>query len=110
MEYISLGILLVLTIVTVFGDMLIKSSADMAGFSGWKLLLGGVIIYGITTIGWFMLYRKVKFSTLSAVYSLFLISISVLIGVIYFKEKISFVEGIGLIFAASSIIILARFG
>ncbi len=98
-----------LVLVTVGGDFLIKKASLLTGFTGWKLLLIGCIIYGATGIGWFYVLRKIKLSTMGVWYSIILVLSLTLISVFYFKEKISSIEIVGIILAIVSLVILSRF-
>ncbi len=98
-----------LSIITVLADVLIKNSSLAQGFSGWKYLLIGAIIYGLTAFGWFFTMRKIKLSTLGVLYGISCIVLLTLVSVFYFKEKISGFEIFGIVLAIAAILILARF-
>jgi drug/metabolite transporter (DMT)-like permease len=98
-----------LSAVTVFADALIKRASLQDGFSGWRILLVGAIIYGLTAIGWFFVMRKIKLSTLGALYGVSCAILLALVSVFFFKEKISPVEILGIALAIVSLLILSRF-
>ncbi len=98
-----------LSIITVFADSLIKQASLQASFSGWKLLILGVVIYGLTGFGWFFVMRKLKLSTIGALYAVSVVVFLSLVSVFYFKEKISGMEIFGIVLAITSLFILARF-
>ncbi len=98
-----------LSAITVLADVFIKHASLQNGFSGWQALICGAIIYGLTAFGWFFLMRKVKLSTLGVLYAVSCVVLLTLVSVFYFKEKISFIEIIGISLAIISLIILARF-
>ena len=98
-----------LSIVTVFADALIKSSSLQDGFSGWHKLLIAAVIYALTVFGWFFVMKKVKLSTIGVLYGLSTIILLTLVSVFFFKEKINFMEIIGIGLAITSLIILSRF-
>lgn len=105
--YLAIGILL--SAITVFADYLVKHASLQTSFTGWKFLLAGAIIYGLTAFGWFFLTRKVKLSTLGVLYGVSCIILLTFVSVFYFNEKISSIEIVGIILAIASIIIMARF-
>lgn len=100
---------IILSAITVFADALIKQASLQTAFSGWKMLIIGAIIYGLTAFGWFFLMRKIKLSTLGVLYAVSCVVLLTLVSVFYFKEKINFIEIIGIGLAIVSLIILARF-
>ena len=102
-----LGILL--SIITVLGDIFVKSASMQPSFSGWKWLILGSVVYGATAFGWFFLMRKIKLSTLGVLYSVSIIIFLTLVSVFFFKEKLSAAEIVGVAMAVVSIILLARF-
>jgi multidrug transporter EmrE-like cation transporter len=98
-----------LSIATVIADALIKNASSQNGFSGWHTLLIAAIIYGLTAFGWFFVMRKVKLSTIGALYGVSSVILLTFLSVFFFKEKISFMEIIGIGLAIISLIILSRF-
>lgn len=98
-----------LSLITVLADTLIKHASLQNAFSGWKILVLGAVIYGLTGLGWFFLMRKIKLSTLGVLYAVSVVVFLTLISVFYFKEKISPLEILGIGMAIISLIILSRF-
>ena len=98
-----------LSLITVFGDALVKHASLKPNLSGWIWLVLGALIYGVTAFGWFFVMRKLKLSTAGVVYSISIIVFLTLISVFYFKEKISLMEIVGISLAIISLIILTRF-
>ena len=58
-----------LSIITVFADSLIKHASLQNALSGWKFLVLGSVVYGMTGFSWFFVMRKIKLSTLGVLYS-----------------------------------------
>jgi len=98
-----------LSIVTVLGDVLIKHASLQDAFSGWKFLILGAIIYGVTAFGWFFVMRKIKLSTIGVLFGVSCIVLLTLVSVFYFKEKINLIEIVGICLAIISIVLLSRF-
>ena len=99
-----------LSLITVLADVFIKHASLSSGFSGWKLLVIGALIYGLTAFGWFFAMKGAKLSFLGVLYSIIIVLFLTLVSVFYFKEKISGMEIFGIGLAITSLIILARFG
>jgi small multidrug resistance pump len=98
-----------LSLITVIGDLFVKHASLQSYFSGWKWLLIGAIIYGITAFGWFFVMREIKLSTLGVIYSVSCVLLLTFAGIFYFKEKVSNMEIMGIIFAIVSLVLLAKF-
>jgi drug/metabolite transporter (DMT)-like permease len=98
-----------LSIITVLGDVLVKSASLQPGFSGWQVLVVGAIIYGLTAFGWFFVMRGAKLSTLGVLYAVSVVVFLTLVSVFYFKEKLSIFEVLGITMAITSLVILYRF-
>jgi uncharacterized membrane protein len=95
--------------VTILGDYFVKKSSIEAGYSGWKQLVLGGFLYGISAIGWFWVYRSVKVFTVGAIHSLGIIILTIFLSIIIFKEKISFMEVVGILLGIVSLTILLRY-
>jgi len=98
-----------LIIITVIGDSLIKNASLLKDFSGWKTLLAGCVLYGLTGLGWFYVMRHMKLSTLGVFYGAGGAILLALIGVFYFKEQINLIESVGIFLGIISLILLFRF-
>ena len=98
-----------LSIITVIGDMLVKHASLQNAFSGWHILILGAVLYGVTAFGWFFVMRRIRLSTLGALYGVSCVILLTLVSVFYFKEKINPMEILGIFLAIISLIILARF-
>lgn len=99
----------IVTVVAITGDIFIKKASLMSGFTGYKSLLIGALLYGSTALGWFFWMRRAKLSTIGTVFSIFSVILMTLVSVFYFKEKINTVEIIGICLAIVSLLILSRF-
>jgi drug/metabolite transporter (DMT)-like permease len=95
-------------IITILGDYFIKKASVLQHFTGWKLLVLGGILYGLSALGWFYVYRSTKFFTVGAIHSFGIIVMTILLSVLIFKEKISGSEIFGLILGIISLAILLR--
>jgi drug/metabolite transporter (DMT)-like permease len=97
---------LIISLIAVVCDVVLKKAA-MA--QNYKFLLLGMFLYSIDAIMWFWVYKSAKFSTVAIVYSIFTIFLSIVIGFFFFKEKINFLEIVGIILGIGSILILGKF-
>jgi multidrug transporter EmrE-like cation transporter len=102
-------LMLVLTIITVFADALLKKASHAASSFLQPSFFVGVIIYIVTAFFWVQIYRTMKFSHAAIVYSVMLITITVMVGIFFFHEKLSVIEYVGLILGLLSVLLLSRF-
>lgn len=99
---------ILLSIITVAGDIFIKNASLGKGFSGWKLLLLGAFLYGITALGWFFVFRGIKVSSVAVLYSVSTAILLVIAGIVYYRESVSYGEMVGIILGVCSIILLVK--
>ncbi|MFA6027863.1 MAG: hypothetical protein WC752_02975 [Patescibacteria group bacterium] len=98
-----------ISIITVIADAFVKHASLQNSFSGWRMLIIGAVIYGLTALGWFFVMRKIKLSTIGVLYGVSCVVLLTLVSVFYFKEKINPIEIFGIVLAIISLIILSRF-
>jgi uncharacterized membrane protein len=96
--------------VTILGDYFVKKSSLEAGYSGWKLLILGGLLYGISALGWFWVYRVTKVFTVGAIHSLGIIILTIFLSLVIFREKINLMEIAGLLLGIISLTILLKSG
>ncbi len=102
-------IILGITLFTTFGDSFIKRAGEGGSYINWKFLFSGMVVYLITAILWFFIYKNIKFSIAGSVYGVFTALVFAAVGVFYFKESITAIEVVGMVMAVMSILILGRF-
>lgn len=102
-------LILILELISLSGDYLIKKASLQNGLVGWKQLLVGGLVYGVTAIGWFYVMRVFKLFTIGILHSLIAIALSMALSQFVFGEKITSRELIGIILGFISIILLVRF-
>jgi drug/metabolite transporter (DMT)-like permease len=98
-----------LEVISILGDYLLKKASLQAGWTGWKQILMGGLIYGLTAIGWFQVMRTFKLFTISIFHSLITIALSILLSRFIFEERITTRELIGIVLGLASISLLIRF-
>ena len=101
---------ILMVIITIIGDYFVKKSSMLTGYSGWKQLLIGGLLYGFSAIGWFWVYRTTKFFTVGAIHAYGIIILTIVLSIIVFKEKINNLEILGLVLGFASLAILLRNG
>lgn len=106
---ISLIAVIVLTLVTVFGDIMLRLAGSGSKFIEWKWFIIGFLVYCLTAAGWFLIMKHLKFATIGVFYGISTLLLLVLIGVFYFKEALNIYEIIGIVLAVISMVLLGKF-
>lgn len=111
MEKSSIAILVTIgfSMFGVLGDYFLKlASSEPAWFrSKWFYL--GFAIYGSTAFGWLYVMKHLKLATIGVVYSVSMILLLSVIGVVGFRESLSMYEIAGILMAICSLVLLMRF-
>ncbi|AUD03345.1 EamA family transporter [Spirosoma pollinicola] len=105
------GLLIIvgLELISVLGDYFIKKASLQTGWVGWRQLVIGGLIYGATAMGWFYVMRTFKLFTIGLIHSLLAIALSVLLSQLFFEEKITPREIVGIVLGLASIVLLIRY-
>lgn len=101
---------ILMVVITIVGDYFVKKASMFKDHIGWKYLLLGGFLYGISAIGWFYVYRMTKVFTVGAIHSFGIIILTILLSLVIFKERINTMEILGLFLGVVSLIILLRNG
>ena len=75
--------------------------------TGWFYL--GFALYASTAFGWVFVMKHLKLATISVLYSVSLVLLLTAIGVLFFRESLSYFEVIGIVLAVTSLVLLMRF-
>ncbi len=94
------------TVVSVVGDTFFGFAAKNGPGYNLKWFLLGWVIYGLSAVAWVIAYNHEKFAIVSTVYSVFLALLSVLIGYLVFKERLSTGQLLGVILGFVSLLLL----
>lgn len=97
-----------LSIIGVTGDYFIKLAGNKPAIQMQWFLLGAAI-YSLSSIGWLFAMRHIKLTTLGAIYATTSALALVAVGVLFFKEKLTLTEIIGIVLALVSVWLLTRF-
>lgn len=105
----AIAVTIAFSIVGVLGDYFLKlaSASENALKSKWFYL--GFALYASTAFGWVFVMRHLKLATISVVYSISMVLLLTLIGVVFFRETLNYYEIGGLVLAVGSLILLMRF-
>jgi small multidrug resistance pump len=97
------------SIIGVIGDYFLKlaSERDQPLTSPWFYI--GFLVYASTAFGWGFVMRHMKLATMGVVYSISMILLLMLIGVVFFRETLNAYEIVGVVMAIASMVLLMRF-
>ena len=97
------------SVIGVLGDYFLKlaSARDQPLRTGWFYL--GFALYASTAFGWVFVMKNLKLATISVLYSVSLILLLTAVGVVLFRESLSYFEVIGIVLAVLSLVLLMRF-
>jgi drug/metabolite transporter (DMT)-like permease len=106
---IAILVTLAFSLVGVLGDYFLKlaSGREQSLRSGWFYL--GFALYASTAFGWVFVMKHLKLATISVLYSVSMILLLTAIGVLVFREKLSYGEMLGIALALASLVLLMRF-
>lgn len=94
------------TVISVVGDTFFGYAAKGGPGYNLKWFIIGWVIYGISAIAWVIGYKHEKFAVVATLYSVFLVLLSVLIGYLVFKEKLTTGQLLGILLGFVSLILL----
>jgi drug/metabolite transporter (DMT)-like permease len=106
---IAILVTLAFSLVGVLGDYFLKlaSGREQSLRSGWFYL--GFALYASTAFGWVFVMKHLKLATISVLYSVSMILLLTAIGVLVFREKLTYGEMAGIALALASLVLLTRF-
>jgi drug/metabolite transporter (DMT)-like permease len=97
------------SVVGVLGDYFLKlaSAREQPLRTSWFYV--GFVLYASTAFGWVFVMRHLKLATISVLYSVSLVLLLTAVGVVLFRESLSYFEVIGIVLAVASLVLLMRF-
>jgi small multidrug resistance pump len=95
--------------VGVLGDYFLKlaSAHERSLTTPWFYL--GFAVYASTAFGWVFVMKYLKLGTIGVVYSVSMVLLLTLIGVVFFREPLTAYEMLGLVMAIGALFLLVRF-
>ena len=94
----------------VLGDYFLKLvSAQEASLRATAFYVG-FVIYASTAFGWLFVMKHLQLATIGAVYSVSMVLLLTILGVVRFGESLSAIDIVGLMMAIGSLVLLGRFG
>lgn len=97
------------SIVGVVGDYFLKRASEVHQSLRTAWFYIGFVVYASTAFGWVFVMKHLKLATIGVVYSVSMILLLTLIGVVAFRESLNGYEMAGLAMAIGSLVLLMRF-
>jgi drug/metabolite transporter (DMT)-like permease len=106
---IAVIVTIAFSLIGVLGDYFLKlaSARDQTFRTPWFYL--GFALYASTAFGWVFVMKHLKLATISVLYSVSLVLLLTAVGVLLFRETLSYFEVIGIVMAVVSLMLLMRF-
>jgi len=106
---IAVLVTIAFSVIGVLGDYFLKlaSAREQPLRTSWFYI--GFALYASTAFGWVFVMKYLKLATISVLYSVSLVLLLTAIGVVLFRESLSYFEMIGIVFAVVALVLLMRF-
>ena len=93
---------------TTFGDYLLKLASLRESPFTSAVFIGGAAIYALSAVGWVYSMRHMSLAAIGVYYSVLMVILLAVMGVVLFGEKLTAREVLGLVLACASIGLMAR--
>jgi drug/metabolite transporter (DMT)-like permease len=97
------------SLVGVLGDYFLKLASQEENSLRTPWFYIGFTVYAATAFGWLFVMKHLKLATISVVYSVSMIVLLTAVGVVLFRETLSYAELAGLAMAIGALILVTRF-
>jgi multidrug transporter EmrE-like cation transporter len=97
------------SLVGVLGDYFLKLASQKEESLKAPAFYLGFALYASTAFGWVFVMKHLKLATISVLYSVSMVVLLTAVGVLVFRETLSYSEVAGLLMAIGSLILLTRF-
>lgn len=97
------------SLVGVLGDYFLKLASAQEHSLRTVWFYVGFAVYASTAFGWVFVMKHLKLATIGVVYSVSMVLLLTVVGVVLFRESLTAYEIAGLIMAIGSLILLVRF-
>ena len=97
------------SVIGVLGDYFLKLASGREQPLRTKWFYVGFALYASTAFGWVFVMKHLKLATISVLYSVSLVLLLTAIGVLVFRESLTYFEVIGIALAVISLVLLMRF-
>jgi small multidrug resistance pump len=105
----AVAVTIIFSLIGVTGDFFLKlaSARDQPLRTGWFYV--GFALYASTAFGWVYVMKYLKLATISVLYSVSMVLLLTVVGVVLFRETLNAFELAGIVLAVASLVLLMRF-
>lgn len=100
-------ILCAITAMTVLGDYCIKLATGRTGGLLSVQFIAGALLYGITAIGWFFLMKSHSLAIIGVLFSASTVILLAALGTLVFKEAFGWRDAIGICLAVLAVAVIS---
>ena len=104
---LGLAFTLATALFVIAGDVVIKTAADAARFTSPNMM-AGVLLYALSAVCWYFAMRNITLGQGAVAYSMLTLIAVVLIGAIWFGEALGTRQILGLMAAATAMLLMAE--
>jgi small multidrug resistance pump len=97
------------SLVGVLGDYFLKLASQEENSLRTPWFYVGFTLYASTAFGWVFVMKHLKLGTISVLYSVSMVVLLTAVGVVIFRESLSYSEVAGLLMAIAALVLLVRF-
>jgi small multidrug resistance pump len=108
-HFLAIAVTIVFSLVGIVGDYFLKLASANENSLKTPSFYIGFVLYASTAFGWVFVMKHLKLATIAVVYSVSMVLLLTAIGVVLFRESLSYYEIAGLVMAIASMILLVRF-
>lgn len=106
---LAIVVTVALSIMAVIADYFLKRATGFADpYKTWWFVIG-LIIYSATAFGTVFVFQHIKLAIAGVVYSVSFVLFLTALGVLFFNETLKAQEALGIVMAATSLVMLGRF-
>jgi small multidrug resistance pump len=97
------------SVLGVVGDYFLKTASGKEHALKTVEFYIGFVVYASTAFGWVYAMQHLKLATIGVVYSVSMVLLLTVVGVVAFKESLNGYEIAGIVMAVASLVLLMRF-
>ena len=107
--WLAVFVTIAFSAVGVLGDYFLKRASEHEHSLRTIWFYVGFAVYASTALGWVFVMKHLKLATIGVVYSISMILLLTGVGVVLFREPLSYYEIAGLVMAVASLVLHIRF-
>ncbi len=106
---LALLVAIFLSAVGALADYFLKLASEKSNIVVNKWFVVAFVVYSSTIFGWVYVIKNMKLASVGVVYSICMVLFLTFLGVVFFRERLSVKEIVGIGLAIASLFLLVRF-